>query len=674
MIVLSASELGKSYGTEVILEGVSFHINAGDRVGIVGRNGAGKTTLLNMLTGELAFDDGNFFISKDLSVGYLKQRDVFDSERTVIEEVGDIFSGLDEMEKEIERLSQEIAEAAEGSVSGDADDMSSAKWARLHALQHEFERKGGYTYKSEINGVLSSMAFGEEYYDQKTNSLSGGERTRLSLACLLLKKPDILLLDEPTNHLDIGTLKWLEQYLKSYSGTIVLISHDRYFLDQTVTRIFEVEDKHLTVYEGNYTEFLEKKKQAKDIALKAYSKQQDEIKKQEALIRSYKERGTEKLAKRAASREKRLAHIERLEKPKGEQGSIKINFKEKFQSGSDALLVENLEGGIDGKNALFKNVDFDIKRGERICIVGANGIGKTTLLRTLLGELKPISGYIRRGHNLEFGYYDQGQQLLGNENTVIDEIHNEHRLYTDGEIRNILGRFLFRGDMVFRKVGDLSGGEKARLSLLKLMMSGANCLVLDEPTNHLDIESKEAFEDALTDYPGTVITVTHDRYFLNKIPDRIFELTADGIREYLGKYDYYLAKKESGETGRAYLKKMAGKDDSADAKTGNDSGTGKQARSEAKVDESTVGNVQAGSKEERQLQKQREAEQRRRERENDRLMALIASSEERICELEVEMMNPEIATDHEALAKLAQEMAELKEIVENAYDEWDNLV
>ena len=663
MIVLSASELGKSYGTEVILEGVSFHINAGDRVGIVGRNGAGKTTLLNMLTGELAFDDGNFFISKDLSVGYLKQRDVFDSERTVIEEVGDIFSGLDEMEKEIERLSQEIAEAAEGSVSGDADDMSSAKWARLHALQHEFERKGGYTYKSEINGVLSSMAFGEEYYDQKTNSLSGGERTRLSLACLLLKKPDILLLDEP-----------LEQYLKSYSGTIVLISHDRYFLDQTVTRIFEVEDKHLTVYEGNYTEFLEKKKQAKDIALKAYSKQQDEIKKQEALIRSYKERGTEKLAKRAASREKRLAHIERLEKPKGEQGSIKINFKEKFQSGSDALLVENLEGGIDGKNALFKNVDFDIKRGERICIVGANGIGKTTLLRTLLGELKPISGYIRRGHNLEFGYYDQGQQLLGNENTVIDEIHNEHRLYTDGEIRNILGRFLFRGDMVFRKVGDLSGGEKARLSLLKLMMSGANCLVLDEPTNHLDIESKEAFEDALTDYPGTVITVTHDRYFLNKIPDRIFELTADGIREYLGKYDYYLAKKESGETGRAYLKKMAGKDDSADAKTGNDSGTGKQARSEAKVDESTVGNVQAGSKEERQLQKQREAEQRRRERENDRLMALIASSEERICELEVEMMNPEIATDHEALAKLAQEMAELKEIVENAYDEWDNLV
>ncbi|MBQ7246151.1 MAG: ABC-F family ATP-binding cassette domain-containing protein [Firmicutes bacterium] len=670
MIVLSASDLGKSYGTEVILEGVSFHINAGDRVGIVGRNGAGKTTLLNMLTGELSSDDGSYFISKDISVGYLKQRDVFDSERTVMEEVSDIFSGLDEMEREIERLTHEIAKDAEAhgtDYSEEADGASKTKWSRLQALQHEFERKGGYTYKSEINGVLTSMAFGEEYYDQKTNSLSGGERTRLSLACLLLKKPDILFLDEPTNHLDIGTLKWLEQYLKSYSGTIVLISHDRYFLDQTVTRIFEVEDKHLTTYEGNYTEYLEKKSAAKQIALKAYTKQQEEIKRQEALIRSYKERGTEKLAKRAASREKRLSHVERLEKPKGEQATLKINFKENFQSGTDVLMVENLAGGIDGRNALFSDVEFDIKRGERICIVGANGIGKTTLLRTLIGEIKPISGYIRRGHNLEFGYYDQGQQLLGNDNTVIDEIHNEHRLYTDGEIRNILGRFLFRGDMVFRRVGDLSGGEKARLSLLKLMMSGANCLVLDEPTNHLDIESKEAFEDALSDYPGTVITVTHDRYFLNKIPDRIFELTAEGIREYLGKYDYYLAKKESGESGKAYLKSMSEgtRQESASERIGVDT--------RSKEPENNI-EALAGSKEERQLKKQKEAEERRRERESARLMSLISASEERICELEVEMMNPEIATNHEALSRLSKEMAELKEIVENAYDEWDKLV
>jgi len=670
MIVLSASDLGKSYGTEVILEGVSFHINAGDRVGIVGRNGAGKTTLLNMLTGELSSDDGSYFISKDISVGYLKQRDVFDSERTVMEEVSDIFSGLDEMEREIERLTHEIAKDAEAhgtDYSDESDGACKTKWTRLQALQHEFERNGGYTYKSEINGVLTSMAFGEEYYDQKTNSLSGGERTRLSLACLLLKKPDILFLDEPTNHLDIGTLKWLEQYLKSYSGTIVLISHDRYFLDQTVTRIFEVEDKHLTTYEGNYTEYLEKKSAAKQIALKAYTKQKEEIKRQEALIRSYKERGTEKLAKRAASREKRLSHVERLEKPKGEQATLKINFKENFQSGTDVLMVENLAGGIDGRNALFSDVEFDIKRGERICIVGANGIGKTTLLRTLIGEIKPISGYIRRGHNLEFGYYDQGQQLLGNDNTVIDEIHNEHRLYTDGEIRNILGRFLFRGDMVFRRVGDLSGGEKARLSLLKLMMSGANCLVLDEPTNHLDIESKEAFEDALSDYPGTVITVTHDRYFLNKIPDRIFELTAEGIREYLGKYDYYLAKKESGESGKAYLKSMS-------------EGTRQESVSERIEEDArrkeSENNIEAlaGSKEERQLKKQKEAEERRRERESARLMSLISASEERICELEVEMMDPGIATDHEALSGLSKEMAELKEIVENAYDEWDKLV
>ena len=646
MIVLSASDLGKSYGLDVILEGVSFHINKGDRVGIVGHNGAGKTTLVNILTGELPCDEGNFFISKDLSVGYLKQRDVLDSERTVIEEVSDIFSGLDEMEREIERLTEEIAKRSESlGDSEESQEKLKPDWDRLHHLQHEFERRGGYTYKSEINGVLSSMAFGEEYYNQKTNSLSGGERTRLALACLLLKKPDILFLDEPTNHLDIGTLKWLEQYLKSYQGTIVLISHDRYFLDQTVTKIFDIENKHLTVYDGNYSEFLDKKRKSKEVALKAYNKQQEEIKRQEALIRSYKERGTEKLAKRAASREKRLAHVERLEKPKGENTVLKIAFKEKFQSGTDVLLAENLAGGVDGRNALFKNVDFDIKRGERICIVGANGIGKTTLLRTLIGDLKPISGYIRKGHNLEIGYYEQGQQLLGTSNTVMDEIHNEHRLYTDGEIRNILGRFLFRGDMVFRNVGDLSGGEKARLALLKLIMSGANLLVLDEPTNHLDIDSKEAFEEALLDYEGTVITVTHDRYFLNKIPDRIFELTPDGIREYLGKYDYYLAKKESMESGKAYLKDMSGPREK----------------------------VESGSKEERKLQKEKEAIERRRERESKRLMDLISASEERISTIEEEMLNPEIAADHEALSVLAKEMAELKEIVENAYDEWNLL-
>lgn len=661
MIVISASDLGKSYGTEVILEGVSFHINKGDRVGVVGGNGAGKTTLLNVLTGELASDEGNYYISKDISVGYLKQRDVFDSERTVIEEVRDIFSDLDKMEHEIEMLTEEIAAESSASVgdSGAANDESGttekaielgskSKWERLHALQHEFERKGGYTYKSEINGVLSSMAFSEEYYNQKTNSLSGGERTRLSLACLLLKKPDILFLDEPTNHLDIGTLKWLEQYLKSYTGTIVLISHDRYFLDQTVTRIFEVENKHLKTYEGNYSEFKEKKAKDKEVELKAYNKQQDEIKKQEALIRSYKERGTEKLAKRAASREKRLARVERLDKPKGDQATIKISFKEKFQSGNDVLMVENLAGGVDGRNALFENVSFDIKRGERICIVGANGIGKTTLLRTLLGEIKPVSGYIRRGHNLEFGYYDQGQKLLTGENTVIDEIHNEHRLYTDGEIRNILGRFLFRGDMVFRNVSELSGGEKARLSLLKLMMNGANCLLLDEPTNHLDLESKEAFEDAIKDYPGTVITVTHDRYFLNSIPDRIFELTEEGIREYLGKYDYYLIKKESSELGNVYLKKMSDIPD-MEEKHG------------------------LGSKEERRLKKEAEAKERRRERESKRLMDLIFESEKKMSGIEEAMLNPEISTDYEKLAALGKELAELKEIVENAYEEWNKL-
>lgn len=664
MIVLSASGLGKSYGTDVILEDISFHINQGDRVGIVGYNGAGKTTLLNMLSGELKPDSGSFFISKDITLGYLKQRDVLDSDRTVIEEVNDIFSEIHELEIKIDELTEEIANTPEQENNG--------KWERLNELQNSFERKGGYTYKSEISGILTSMAFTEDYYNQKTRSLSGGERTRLALACLLLKKPDILFLDEPTNHLDIGTLKWLEQYLKSYKGTIVLISHDRYFLDQTVNRIFEIEDGHLTSYEGNYTEFAIKKKALRSAELKAYNKQQTEIKKQEDLIRSYKERGTEKLAKRALSREKRLVHVERLEKPKGDRASIKIDFKENFKSGNDVLITENLTGGFteftergSRHHVLFENVDMDIKRGEKICIVGFNGVGKTTLLKTLIGDIPKFSGYIKRGHNLEIGYYDQGQKLLDESNTVIDEIHNDHRLYTDGEIRNILGRFLFKGDMAFRNVSALSGGEKARLSILKLMMSGANLLIMDEPTNHLDIESKETFEDALMNYPGTVITVTHDRYFLNRIPDRIFELTPEGIREYLGKYDYYIQKKESLDSGKAYLKKLTERQNDS-ANRHDDTGKNK--------DEFNDGSVAtSGSKEERVIKKQHEAEERKKKREGERLMELISASEDRMSEIEEEMARPENMTDHELLARLSDELEALRLQVEKAYEKWANL-
>lgn len=664
MIVLSAKELTKSYGTDVILDKVSFHINKGERVGIIGVNGAGKTTLLKILTGELSCEEGEFFVSSETNIGYLKQDGGFDSENTVMEEVENIFGEFHRMEKEMEALLQRIEETA-GKTGDDGDDGESRRLLeRYDALQEKFKERGGYTYRSEMMGILSSMAFGEDSYGKKISTFSGGEKTRLALACLLMKKPDILLLDEPTNHLDIGTLKWLEQYLKSYKGTIILVSHDRYFLDETVTRIFEVENHKLSIYEGDYSFYATERKKRREAEMRRYENQQKEIRRQEDMIRRFKERGTEKLAKRAASREKRLAAMEVVERPAGERDRMKISFRADFQSGRDVLEAGDVSKSFGygaGRTELFRHVDLDIKRGERVCIVGANGIGKTTLLKILMGEISCNTGRIKIGYNVKFGYYDQGQQLLNGANTVIEEVRDSYGLYSDGEIRNILGRFMFRGEDVFLKVGALSGGEKARLSLLKLMLSGANVLMLDEPTNHLDIESKEVFEEALLEFPGTSIIVSHDRYFLNRIPTRIMELTSDGIENYLGTYDYYVEKKQQQiQSGKKYLEGMQEDREARTSTAAEEVSKGAGAEAEEHL----------SSAERRRIQKEKEAEERRLRRHREALEKEIQSIEEEIGELEAELCRQEVATDHVKLAEIGKMLTEKKDELDDRYEKW----
>lgn len=651
-MILSVNHLTKTYGVEPILSDISFHVNEGDRIGIIGVNGAGKTTLMNILSGALPYDSGDIFMPKQLGIGYLRQSDNFQSDHTVYQEMLSIFNDLLEMESEIERFSHEISER---SARGEDVDR---QLHQLDDLTEKFKNRNGYGYRSEILGILNSMAFPEAYFDKKISLLSGGERTRLALAALLLQKPELLFLDEPTNHLDIGTLKWLEQYLKTYSGTIILISHDRYFLDQTVNRIFEIEHHELFTYEGNYSTYTEQKSRRREEAVRKYETQQKEIQRQEEIIRRFKQHGTEKLAKRAASREKRLSAVEVMDRPQGTQRRMKINFKQNFQSGGDVLHVKDLAKSFpsgEGRRQLFRDVELDVKRGERICLVGANGIGKTTLLKILLGEEEADQGSIKRGHHVVFGYYDQGQQLLDIKKTVLDEVHDAYRLYTDTEVRSLLGRFLFKNDMVFQQISSLSGGERARLALLKLMLSGSNLLLMDEPTNHLDLASKEVFEEALLDYPGTLIVVSHDRYFLNRIPTRIVELSEDGISVFLGGYDYYMEKKQSLGSGKRYLDEMAKKTDVTSA--------------EAKAAGETAEEV-LSPEETRRRNKELQAAEKRKEREQSRLESVIAEREQKIIEIEEEMCKEEVYLDHEKSHSLQKELDETKEVLSEAYQAW----
>lgn len=619
----------------MILEDVSFSVNKGDRIGIVGPNGAGKTTLLSILSGEAGPTTGNFYVRNGYTVGYLKQRNHFFSEGTVLREAEKTFTRFHEMEKEIHRLEEAISDHEHPDFNRNLEQYT--------ALMEKYKEQGGYTYKSELKSVLRNMGFGESEYDKKISMLSGGERTRLAMACMLLKQPDILMLDEPTNHLDLRMLEWLEQYLKAYKGTIIVVSHDRYFLDQLVNRIFEVSQCHLTDYRGNYSEYLIKHEERMEVALREYEKQQKEIEKQEEIIRRFKGHGTEKLVNRAKSREKRLAHMEVKDRPVTENNRMKLTFHSEYKSGNDVMLAEDLEKSFDERK-LFDHVSFDIKKGERICIIGDNGVGKTTLLRILMGKEQADRGYLKIGHNVNFGYYDQGQLLLDENETVLGEMKNAYHLYTDTEMRSILGRFLFRGDDVFKQIRSLSGGEKAKLSLLKLMLSGANTLILDEPTNHLDINAKEVVEDALLDFEGTLIIVSHDRYLLQKLPTRIFELTTDGIVEYKGRFDYYLQKKE-------------------ERKAAESSGEESKSTSDGEL----------SAEEERRLRKEQEAEQRRQERRIKELEGIIEDLEAKIQETEELLCAPENMSNVELLQEKGELLEQYKAELEVQYEEWMEL-
>ena len=642
MIVLSAKDLSKSYGTDIITEDVSFGVEKGDRIGIVGPNGCGKTTLLNMLAGELEPSSGSIYIRSELTLGYLHQKNHFFSGGTVIGEAEKSFEHFFRMEKEIEDLQAKISDH----TRPDFDRCLEA----YTALIEEYEKLGGYTYKSELSAILRAMGFSDEDQQKKMDVLSGGERTRLALACMLLRKPDILILDEPTNHLDLSMLSWLETYLKGYQGTLLVVSHDRYFLDRLVNRIFDMSGRTLTAYSGNYSEFLVKKEERLQAAMREYEKQQAEIARQEEMIRRFRQHGTEHLAKRARSREKRLAHVELIDRPDMKTERMKLGFEQNFKSGGEVLVCEDLSKSY-GSMQLFSGVSLDIRKGEKVCIIGDNGIGKTTLLRILMGIEEADSGYLRTGYNVDFGYYDQGQRLLDDNETVLGEMKNAYHLYSDTEMRSLLGRFLFRGDDVFKQVSDLSGGEKAKLSLLKLMLSGANTLVLDEPTNHLDIESKEVAEDALMEFGGTLIIVSHDRYLLTKIPDRILELTASGMIEYKGNFDYYLEKTAAVRAESSQDSEPSEKAPAADVSAG----------------------IIRDSEAERQEKKKREAESRRRARRGDEIEERIHYLEGLIADIEEAMNDPARTSDFEWMHEQSEIMAESEAEISRLYDEWMEL-
>ncbi len=533
-MILACNKLHKSYGIDVVLDKITFHLEEKEKAAIVGVNGAGKTTLFRVLTGEISADGGDFYMKKEASLGYMAQNQQTESTRTIYEEMLSVFAKILETENLLREMENKM-----GTLSGQELSDKMEEYARL---QHFFEQNDGYSYQSRLRGVLKGLGFGEDEFNRPLSQLSGGQKTRIFLGKLLLSKPDILLLDEPTNHLDIASIEWLEDYLRGYDGAALIISHDRYFLDKIVTKVVEIENKKSNIFNGNYSFYTQQKDINREVQQKAFDTQQKEIKHQEEVIRTLRSFNREKSIKRAESREKTLDKLERVERPENLPEHMRLTLTPLITSGNDVLHAENLSKSYGG-NKIFQDISFDIKRGEKAAIIGPNGVGKSTLFKMLLREVSADTGIVRFGTNVYAGYYDQEQQKLDESKTIFAEIADTYPTLTTGQIRNVLAAFVFTNDDVFKPISALSGGERGRVSLAKIMLSKANLLMLDEPTNHLDMFSKEVLENALNCYEGTVIYISHDRYFINKTAEIILELTPTGVVQYMGNYDYYLEKK-----------------------------------------------------------------------------------------------------------------------------------
>ena len=637
-MILACHGINKAFGEEIIVKDGSFHIEDHEKAALVGPNGAGKSTIFKIIAGELPSDGGSVILTKGKTMGYLAQHQDMNTDRSIYEEVRTAKADIIAMEQKIRQLELEMKD-----LSGDSlEDMDS--YNRLTAT---FERENGYAYESELTGVLKGLGFQEEEFTKPVNTLSGGQKTRVSLGKLLLTKPDILLLDEPTNHLDLNSITWLETYILNYPGAVLIVSHDRYFLNRIVTKVIEIENGELMTYSGNYTDYSQKKQQIREARIKEYLNQQQEIKHQEAVIEKLRSFNREKSIKRAESREKMLEKIKPVEKPIETNKDFQLKLEPATISGNDVLTVEHLSKAFPPQT-LFSDISFEIKRGEHVAIIGDNGTGKTTLLKILNQVLPADNGTFTLGTNVQIGYYDQEHHVLHMEKTIFEEISDDYPTLTNTQIRNMLAAFLFTGDDVFKRISDLSGGERGRVSLAKLMLSEANFLILDEPTNHLDITSKEILEKALNNYTGTLLYVSHDRYFINQTATRILDLTHHTFVNYIGNYDYYLEKKE--ELTAAYTENI-----------------------DMTSDSSTDSGEVSASKLSWQEQKELQAKERKRQNELKKTEERISVLEDRDREIDELMVQEEIFTNSVKCQELAKEKVQIAEELETLYKNWEIL-